>query len=130
MTYDNMDAHYHSQAGERPLLEPQGAASEQDSLLELVQVLLASPAGLRRWSVMRAIRTRRERAGEEVPLKFEDEIERLFRRNCADEPGQGAAAARALFYKPKDRAGEVWAANPQRARDWLQARTPEFTRPS
>jgi hypothetical protein len=87
-------------------------------LNELVKVLAPCPAGLRRWSVMRAIRKERERTGRDIPQKFEDEVERTFRRFCAAAdhaktgPNDGGEA---LFYRPREKAGEVWAIIPGRA---------------
>lgn len=94
-----------------------GQTDEQqfpEELIELAKVLAANPSGLRRWSVMRAIRSGRERAGREVPQKLEDDVERMFRRHCADIKGSTVSPEEALFYKPKEKAGEVWAAYPER----------------
>ena len=89
---------------------------------DLIAVLEANPAGLRRWSVMRAMRTRRERAGHEITLKFEDEIERLFREYCVSEPPRENETR--PFFKPKEKAGEVWAVDPANLAAFLEG-TPE-----
>jgi hypothetical protein len=81
-------------------------ASDTDlSILdELVAVLTPHPAGLRRWSVMNAIRRARQSAGRDIPLKLEAEVERAFR---AASTGKAAR-----FRRPAETAGEVWALNP------------------
>jgi hypothetical protein len=80
---------------------------------EIVVALTPHPKGLRRWSVMRAIRTNREALAREIPLKLEADVERTFRQFCR---GDGARAAdAALFYRPAETAGEVWALDPRHA---------------
>jgi len=88
-------------------------------LLDLIAVLEESPGGKRRWSVMRAMRTRRARSGHEITPKFEDEIERLFREFCAAEPQREDDTR--PFVRPKDKAGEVWAVDGTRLRAFLQS---------
>lgn len=82
---------------------------EQVTLNELVEVLSAHPRGLRRWSVMRSIRASRTRRSRDIPHKFEDEVERIFRRHCDGAETRSATRGAALFYRPKETAGEVWA---------------------
>jgi hypothetical protein len=92
-------------------------------LVELIRVLAPYPGGLRRWSVMRAIRKDRERAAREIPQKLEDDVERIFRRFCADAgnaKAPGCAAKDAFFYRPKEKAGEVWVVFPERAKALLE----------
>jgi hypothetical protein len=89
---------------------------------ELIDALLQHPGGLRRWSVMRSIRRARENAQRDIPLKFEDEIERAFRKFCAESDTAkvpSPVTTDALFFRPKDKAGEVWAVIPERAKAWL-----------
>jgi len=74
---------------------------------ELVAALTPHPGGLRRWSVMRVIRTNREAMAREIPLKLEADVERAFRQFCR---GDGIrASGTALFCRPAEKAGEVWA---------------------
>jgi hypothetical protein len=87
-------------------------------LKDLIDVLEANPKGLRRWSVMRAMRARRERAGHEITLKFEDEVERLFREYCVSEPPRENETR--PFFKPKEKAGEVWAVDSTRLTAFLE----------
>ena len=99
--------------------------ADRSILVELIKVLTPHPGGLRRWSVMQAIRKDREHAAHEIPLQFEDEVERTFRRFCSDEklPKTGTCTPdHTLFYRPKEKAGEVWAIYPDRVRAWLDAR--------
>src|ERR1043165_7147956 len=74
---------------------------------ELVAALAPHPKGLRRWSVMRAIRKIREAQARDIPLKLESDVERAFRRFCRDDDMR--ASGTVLFCRPAEKAGEVWA---------------------
>jgi hypothetical protein len=74
---------------------------------ELVAALAGHPGGLRRWSVMRAIRQSREARSREIPLKMEADVERAFRRFCRGDDMR--ASGTTLFCRPAEKAGEVWA---------------------
>src|SRR5579862_9517855 len=63
---------------------PNLSQAELAHLVNLIEVLLPHPGGLRRWSVMRAVRSLHEKAAREIPLKLEDEVERVFRRHGGD----------------------------------------------
>jgi hypothetical protein len=82
-------------------------ASYPTSVGELVAALAPHPKGLRRWSVMRAIRKKREPQAREIPLKLEADFERTFRQFCRDDDMR--ASGTALFWRPAEKAGEVWA---------------------
>ena len=108
--------HNHRSGGSRPW------RSNTALVAELAEVLVAHPGGLRRWSVMRAMRRKWEGAQQEVSLKFEDEVERNFCHFSEDDDLAKPAdhhAKDALFFRPRDKAGEVWAAYPDRVRAWL-----------
>ena len=97
----------------------QTTAGDPYVLDELVKVLSPHPGGLRRWSVMRAIRALRDRSQRPVSLKFEAEIERAFRSSCANwAGGKVPESTNALFYRPDGKAGEVWAVYADRAKAW------------
>lgn len=98
---------------------------EPSILSELVDVLAPHPGGLRRWSVMRAIRDSRSRASRAISLKFEDEVERVFRGSCSNCGDIKLNPDTALFYKPEGKAGEVWAVHADRARASIADSTPQ-----
>lgn len=79
---------------------------------EPARLLLANLAGLRRWSVMRGMRKVWRKAEREISQKFEDEVERNFRYFNDDDriKPQMAESEDAPFFRPRDDAGEVWAA--------------------
>ena len=74
---------------------------------ELVAVLAPHPGGLRRWSVMRAIRKNRLSQARGIPLKLEADVERAFRHFCRGD--DISVSGTALFCRPTEKAGEVWA---------------------
>jgi hypothetical protein len=117
-TINNPERRRTLQDYERKSMGPSG-------LLDLIAVLRPHPQGLRRWSVMRAMRVRSERAGREVTPKFEDDIERIFRRHCAGDSVRAGVPQDTveLFFRPKDKAGEVWAVDLAKAKVWLGEET-------
>lgn len=99
----------------------------QPILSELITVLKPHARGLRRWSVMKAMRDNRKRKSREIPHKFEDDVERVFRRFCADGSTSRTPMTsneNAPFYRPLETAGEVWAVHPERAEELLADHAP------
>lgn len=75
---------------------------------------------------MRAMRKTWKGTEQEISLKFEDEVERNFRYfsadgDCAKYPERGHDA---IFFRPSDKAGEVWAVHLDRVRAWLAINEP------
>lgn len=70
---------------------------------------------------MRGMRIRAEKAGCDVSPKFEDDVERVFRRFCEHDSVRANMTdeAEELYFRPKETAGEVWAVHPTRAGAWL-----------
>lgn len=118
MTYDEDNIAVAEQVAAAPVPR---SSTEAQLLADLIQLLLKNPAGLRRWSVMRAMRTELARTNRSIPHKLEDDVERVFRRYSAS-PGDAVSARQALFFRPGEKAGEVWAVHPEPAQAWL-ART-------
>jgi hypothetical protein len=107
---------------ERPA--PPRPSGETRTVADIVKALLPHPKGLRRWSVMRAIRADLRNASRDIPHKLEDDVERAFRQYCAAGTGKtatGAPSGHALFFRPAETAGEVWAVFADRATAWLEA---------
>ena len=120
-----------SQYRETPIRKEQNSGpalrrprAEPSILSELIEVLAPHPGGLRRWSVMRAIRENRGRTSRATSLKFEDEIERVFRSSCSNCGDVKQNPETALFYKPEGKAGEVWAVHAERAQAWKTESAP------
>jgi hypothetical protein len=106
---------------ERPA--PPRPSNETRTVADIVRALLPHPKGLRRWSVMRAIRTDLRGASRDIPHKLEDDVERAFRHFCAAGTGKtwaGAPSGHALFFRPAETAGEVWCVFTGRATAWLE----------
>ena len=88
-------------------------------VVELIKVLRPHPGGLRRWSVMRNIRKEREKHSRDIPQKLEADVERAFRKLSSDNPSTNPNV---IFYRPAEKAGEVWASIPERADAWLRGK--------
>ena len=102
-------------------LLPRARRSDTILLHDLVSVLMQHPNGLRRWSIMRAMRTLSERANREVTPKFEDDVERAFRRHCSGDAVRANLGNKTeeLFHRPKEAVGEVWAVHAEKAQAFL-----------
>jgi len=110
-----------------------GQDSNQPILGELIAVLKPHPRGLRRWSVMRAIRADRNRASRDIPLKFESDVESVFRKFSAaaiDAHARICAVEEAPFCRPHNTAGEVWALRSGKAEALLGEAPPIGTAPT
>ena len=104
-------------------LEERRFQADNAYLVDLIKALQPHPGGLRRWSVMRAIRKNREIARIPIPQKMEDAVERVFRNHCEDSESfkkRGGVLEAALFYWPQGKLGGVWAVYADRAEAWLK----------
>ncbi len=98
-------------------------------LLDLIEVLLPHPAGLRRWAIMRAIRKIHQSAERPISQKFEDGVERVFRNHCADSvifKKRNIAPENALFHWPQGKAAGLWAVHPDKAEAFLKSDERDF----
>jgi hypothetical protein len=87
-------------------------------LEDLVTVLLAHPGGLRRWTLMRAMRSLSEKANREITPRFEDDVERTFRHHCEGDSIRSSLSGDipVIFFRPTDSVGEVWSVYADRVR--------------
>jgi hypothetical protein len=109
--------------------ETVASTSRTEALLlrNLIYILKPHVRGLRRWSVMRAMRESVQRQLGEVTPKFEHDVERVFRRYCAGDATLRACTAQtAPFFRPRDTAGEVWALHHDRAEALLRGLVPRI----
>jgi hypothetical protein len=97
---------------------------DQALVHDLISVLSQHPTGLRRWTLMRSMRALSEKAHREVTPKFEDDVERAFRHHCEGDSVHAALRDKpaALFYRPKESVGEVWAVRPEAAQAFAEGR--------
>lgn len=103
---------------DKPELSHRQQDFDHPILRELIAALKPHPRGLRRWSVMRAIRVDRSRGSRDIPLKFESDVESIFRKFSADAIDAHARVCpveNAPFCRPHNTAGEVWALRPGKA---------------
>jgi enoyl reductase-like protein len=105
------------------------AETEHHYLLDLIEVLLPHPAGLRRWAIMRAMRKIHQSAERPISQKFEDEIERVFRNHCGDSANfkkRKFPPEKALFHWPQGKAAGLWAVYPDKAEAFLKSEDRDF----
>src|SRR5207302_8073550 len=81
MTEESFEVPYSRREGD--VAAERRMATDRLYLLDLIRVLKPHPTGLRRWSVMRAIRKHRDAAGLPILQSMEDAVERVFRNHCA-----------------------------------------------
>ena len=106
----------------QPEMRPERLKPDPAYVADLIGVLLPQPGGLRRWSVMRAIRARREKANQaHSPQIRRQGRARVPRLLCGRSAFSASRQRPRLFYRPKDKAGEVWAVYADKARAWLNS---------
>jgi hypothetical protein len=106
-------------------LEANRLCVDDSYVVDLIRVLLSHPDGLRRWSVMRAIRKNRENARLPIPDKIEDDVQRMFLQHCAQSDPfkkRNRPPETALFHWPQGKLAGLWAVFPDRAEAWMSAK--------